>query len=203
LAVFSAVPIFAVFLLSGFAALLYQIVWQRALFTIYGINIESVTIVVTAFMVGLGVGSHLGGVLSRDPGRSPLMVFGAFELSIGLYGLSSLPLFRWVGSFTLALPLAGTALVTFAVVLMPTLLMGATLPLLTSHLVRSTGSVGLSLGRLYCANTLGSALASLAAVTWLMGALGQQGVVSLAATLNLGVGTAALVIHVRARRRVA
>ena len=74
---------------------------------------------------------------------------------------------------------------TFLVVLVPTLLMGSTLPLLTAHLVRRTGNVGRSLGRLYCVNTLGSALASLAAVLVLMRALGQHGVVMVAATLEL------------------
>ena len=46
---------------SGFPALLYQIVWQRALFTIYGVNIQSVTVIVTVFMLGLGLGSLAGG----------------------------------------------------------------------------------------------------------------------------------------------
>jgi hypothetical protein len=50
---------------SGFPALLYQIVWQRALFTIYGVNIESVTVIVTIFMLGLGLGSLAGGWLSK------------------------------------------------------------------------------------------------------------------------------------------
>ena len=49
--------LYAVFLLSGLAALVYQLIWQRALFTIYGTNTESVTIVVAAFMMGLGLGS--------------------------------------------------------------------------------------------------------------------------------------------------
>lgn len=56
------------FFLSGFPALLYQIVWQRALFTIFGVNVESVTVVVSAFMLGLGLGSLLGGWLSQRPG---------------------------------------------------------------------------------------------------------------------------------------
>src|SRR2546427_2232945 len=51
------------FFLSGFPALLYQVVWQRALFTIYGVNIESVTVVVSAFMLGLGLGSLVGGFI--------------------------------------------------------------------------------------------------------------------------------------------
>src|SRR3977135_2333362 len=59
--------VYVLFFISGFPALIYQIVWQRALFTIYGVNIESVTLVVSAFMLGLGLGSLLGGVWSRTP----------------------------------------------------------------------------------------------------------------------------------------
>jgi predicted membrane-bound spermidine synthase len=190
-----------VFLLSGFAALLYQIVWQRSLFAIYGINVEAVTVVVTAFMVGLGVGSLAGGAISKDPRRPALALFGAVEIAIGVFGLISLPLFRWVGARTLNLSFVATALVTFLVVLIPTLLMGSTLPLLTAHQVRRSGNVGRSLALLYCVNTLGSALASLGAVLFLMGALGQQGVVTLAAALNLLVGTGALALHFTSRGR--
>ena len=190
-----------VFLASGFSALLYQIVWQRSLFAIYGINIEAVTVVVTAFMVGLGVGSLAGGALSKDPSRPALALFGAVELAIGLFGVGSLRLFRWAGARTLDLSFGATALVTFLVVLVPTLLMGSTLPLLTAHLVRRTGNVGRSLGRLYCVNTLGSALASLAAVLVLMRALGQHGVVMVAATLNFIVGAAALALSFAGRGR--
>lgn len=189
------------FLLSGFAALLYQIVWQRSLFAIYGINVEAVTVVVTAFMVGLGVGSLAGGAVSKDPRRPALVLFGLVEVAIGVFGLFSLPLLRWVGARTLQLSFFATALVTFLVVLVPTLLMGSTLPLLTAHLVRRSHNVGRSLGRLYCVNTLGSALASLAAVLFLMGALGQSGVVRLAAVVNLLVGMGAVVLHLKSRVR--
>ncbi|MGA3102094.1 MAG: hypothetical protein ABSD61_09560, partial [Terracidiphilus sp.] len=61
-------PYFLLFFVSGFPALMYQIVWQRALFTIYGVNIESVTIIVTVFMLGLGLGSLAGGRLSTAGG---------------------------------------------------------------------------------------------------------------------------------------
>src|SRR5712675_1139697 len=104
--------IYVVFFLSGFAALLYQIVWQRALFAIYGINVEAVTIVVTAFMVGLGLGSLAGGALSRAPGRPALALFGAIELGIGAFGLQSLALFRWIGARTLQMSYGATAFVT-------------------------------------------------------------------------------------------
>ena len=87
------------FFASGFPALLYQIIWQRALFAIYGVNIESVTVVVSAFMLGLGLGSLVGGWLSRRD--APLLViFALIELSIASFGVISLRLFHWAASFT-------------------------------------------------------------------------------------------------------
>src|SRR5262252_4149648 len=66
----------ALFLCSGMPALIYQIVWQRALFLIYGVNSQSVAVVVTAFMIGLGIGSFVGGRLSvRFPAQS-ILIFG-------------------------------------------------------------------------------------------------------------------------------
>src|SRR5258708_33647304 len=70
------------FFISGFPALLYQIVWERSLFTLYGINIESGTMVVTAFLVGLGLGSLLGGIVSRYERWSLLAIFGFVEFLI-------------------------------------------------------------------------------------------------------------------------
>ena len=84
--------LYTVFFLSGLAALVYQLIWQRALFTIYGTNTESVTIVVAAFMMGLGVGSLVGGELSKRLRISLLLVFAILEILIGLYGLVSLSL---------------------------------------------------------------------------------------------------------------
>lgn len=84
------------FLLSGVAALIYQIVWQRLLFAAYGVNIESVTIIVSIFMFGLGVGSLVGGILSkRFPSHLP-QLFVLCEVAIGCFGIASLPLIRLV-----------------------------------------------------------------------------------------------------------
>src|SRR4051794_32356883 len=154
--------IYAVFLLSGFAALLYQIVWQRALYAIYGINVESVTMVVTAFMLGLGLGSVAGGVVSKDAKRPVLLFFSLVELGIGLFGAVSLEVFHAVGNVTLGMSAVATFTVTFFLVLFPTLLMGSTLPLLVAHLVRENKNVGKSVGTLYFVNTLGSAFAAAA-----------------------------------------
>ena len=192
--------IYAVFLLSGFAALLYQIVWQRALYAIYGINIESVTMVVTAFMLGLGLGSIAGGIVSKDKKRPVLLMFSLVELGIGIFGAVSLAVFHAVGDATLGMSAIGTFFVTFLLVLVPTLLMGSTLPLLVAHLVRSSGNVGKSVGTLYFVNTLGSAFASAAAVLFIMGHAGQQGSVRIAALLNLTVSLLAYVAHRRSQR---
>ncbi len=192
--------IHTVFFLSGFAALLYQVVWQRALYAIYGINVESVTMVVTAFMLGLGVGSLAGGAVSRDPKRPVLLLFALVELGIGLFGAVSLPIFHAVGRATLDASAPVTFLVTFLLVLVPTLLMGSTLPLLVAYFVRSTGNVGKTVGTLYFVNTLGSALASAAAVLFVLGRAGQNGSVRFAAVLNVTVSLLVYLAHRRGQK---
>src|SRR6266481_8651939 len=81
------------FFCSGFPALIYQLVWQRALFRIFGVNIESVTIVVTAFMLGLGLGSLAGGWLSKRRDIPLLPLLAAIELLTAAFGIFSLGIF--------------------------------------------------------------------------------------------------------------
>lgn len=186
--------LYAVFLFSGFASLMYQTAWQRKLFTFYGSNTESITIVVAAFMLGLGLGSLLGGWASKRESFPLLTGFALVELGIGFYGLGSVALFDWVARFTLGIGVFQTGLLSFALVLFPTLLMGATLPLLVAFLVRNTSNVGRSVGKLYFVNTLGAALGSFAAVLLLFRHLGLSGTVLLAATMNLVSGCSILIM---------
>jgi spermidine synthase len=186
-----------IFFFSGFPALIYQLVWQRSLFAIYGINVESVTVVVTAFMLGLGLGSLAGGAISRLRRIPLLTVFGVVELGIGAYGYFSLEIFDAVGKATLGAGVWVTGLLTFGLVLVPTLLMGATLPILVSHLVRHTGNVGRAVGLLYFVNTLGSAAACFAVALFIMRAFGMHGAVSLAALLNMLVAGGAFLAGAR------
>lgn len=185
-----------VFFASGFAALVYQVVWQRALFTIFGINTEAVTVVVTVFLLGLGIGSIVGGVLSRVL-RHPLLLFAISEFGIAAFGLVSLDLFKRVGTSAFELSPLAAGLTTFLLLLAPTLLMGMTLPLLVVYLVRQSGNVGRSMGLLYFVNTAGSGIASLAAVSLLLPRLGEHGAVRVAALTNLVVGAVVLVQHLR------
>src|ERR1700755_1214554 len=89
------------FFCSGFPALIYQLTWQRALFRIFGVNIESVTIVVTAFMLGLGLGSLAGGWVSKRRGIPLLPLLAAIEAMTGVFGVFSLEIFDRVGEFTI------------------------------------------------------------------------------------------------------
>ena len=195
--------IYVLFFCSGFPALIYQIVWQRALFGFYGVNIESVTIVVSAFMCGLGIGSLLGGALSRSTRLPLLAMFAVAELGTAVFGLFSLKLFSRVAEWTAGSPPLGTALCSFLLVVFPTVLMGATLPLLVEHLVRVSRNVGSAVGGMYFANTLGSAAACFVAGDVMMRLLGQSGSVEFAATLNVVVGAGVLIYSICWERRSA
>ena len=149
------------FFFSGAPALIYQLTWQRALFLIFGTNIESVTIVVTAFMLGLGIGSLAGGWLSKQRAIPLLLLLAGIEFLTGAFGLVSLKLFDEVGHFTIGLSLTATAAAALTLVIVPTLLMGATLPLLVGHLARRFDNIGSAVGTLYYVNTLGAGAACL------------------------------------------
>src|SRR5580700_12054162 len=88
----------ALFFFSGFPALIYQLTWQRALFRIFGVNSESVTIVVTAFMLGLGLGSLVGGWVSKRKQISLLPLLAAIELATAIFGIISLGAFEQIGA---------------------------------------------------------------------------------------------------------
>src|SRR5712671_6677041 len=122
-----------VFLASGFPALLYQIVWQRALFTMFGINVEAVTVVVSGFILGLGIGSLIGGWLSQTRRFHLLVVFGSIEILIGGFGWISLQVFEWASEWTLTSSTSVRTATSILVLMVPTLLMGSTLPILSQH----------------------------------------------------------------------
>src|SRR5437588_2415546 len=92
------------FFCSGFPALIYQLTWQRALFRIFGVNTESVTIVVTAFMLGLGLGSLAGGWLSKRSGIALLPLLATIELMTAAFGIVSLGVFERVGALIVNWP---------------------------------------------------------------------------------------------------
>jgi predicted membrane-bound spermidine synthase len=184
------------FFLSGAAALVYQVAWQRLLALHSGVGLYSVAMIVAAFMAGLGIGSHLGGRLSTrlDAGRA-LAAFAVLELGISAFGASSTHLYYdWLYPRAVHLPspswLAG--LLHLLALLPPTTLMGMSLPFLVRATVTDVEGAGRRIGWLYGVNVLGAAAGALATPWLLLPALGVRGSVVAAAGANLGVGLGAL-----------
>jgi spermidine synthase len=192
----------ALFFLSGFPALIYQLTLQRALVGILGGGSESATILIATFMLGLGLGSLAGGGLSRRRNIPLLPLLAATELMTGAFGLASLQIFDSLGGLAGGLPPAAAA-AALALVIVAALPMGAILPLLVGRLVRRSGHVGSAVGRLHCINTLGAAAACLACLMLLFPVLpfvGMHGAVYAAAAINAAVALGALAFHWRDRR---
>jgi len=187
------------FFASGFSAIIYQLVWQRDLFRLFGVNIESVTAVITAFMIGLGCGGLLGSWLSSRKSSAPLLIFALMEATVAGFGLASLRVFEWIGSLVGDTSLLIRTLATIAVLLVPTCCMGATLPLLVGHAVRTSINVGVSTGRLYYINTLGAAVGCLCAALFVFPFLGVAATLRIAASLNVVACCGASIAYMRSK----
>jgi predicted membrane-bound spermidine synthase len=186
------------FLVSGAAALIYQICWQRLLFESVGVDIESVTIIVSTFMLGLGLGSLAGGDLAdRFPART-LEMFALIELATGAFGAFSPALIHAVSNAVVHASLAPTVAANFGLLLFPTALMGATLPILVRRVVQLYQNVGESVGVLYFANTLGAAVGAAFTGFVALYRFGLSSTIHVAVALNLAVGAAAW-LSLRAR----
>lgn len=193
----------ALFVLSGAAALVYQVAWQRILVLHSGVGIYSVAIIVAAFMAGLGIGSHWGGVLSArvSPLRA-LRLFALLELGIGLFALASPWLYYDVlylrGAWIYA-SLPRAALAHLLALIVPTTLMGMSLPFLVRAMVRDARSAGHVVGLLYGVNVVGAAVGALVTPWLLLRHLGVAGAVFVGVALNLATGLGALALSGRVK----
>lgn len=147
----------AVFFASGFSSLIYQAAWQRILTLYYSVENVSTTLIVTVYMLGLGLGAIAGGrIAERILDRVRLYFF--IELGIGLFGCISMPFMEVVGKHTVASGYAVSFMCMFLLLCIPTMLMGMTLPLLTKIFNNVTNNFLQSLSYLYFINTLGAAV---------------------------------------------
>ncbi len=193
---------------SGACALIYQVVWVRQLLLIVGTTTGAVSTVLCVFMAGLGLGAWLFGS-AADRSRAPLKLYACLELGIGLYALvlptlitASTPAYVRVARHLAGEPellLLVRVVLGFLLLLVPTVLMGGTLPVLVRHVGRSLERFGADLGLLYGANLAGGVVGSLAAGFVLIHAFGVWGASMVAATGNLSVGLAALLLAARSR----
>lgn len=201
------------FFLSGITGLIYEVLWTRLIVRIIGGAPFAISIVLTVFMGGLGLGSYLAGK-SIDRIREPvrlIRMYGILELVIGLYGLA-LPLL--IRGFEPLFAIAYKGLfeyfmaynfVTFVgctiLLIVPVACMGATLPILSRFYVTSLSHLGTHTGRLYGLNTIGAALGALLAGFWLLYSLGVWGTLAIAVIVNIGIALACL--HVAGSHRTA
>ncbi|HYI84139.1 MAG TPA: fused MFS/spermidine synthase, partial [Acetobacteraceae bacterium] len=195
------------FFCSGFAALLCQIVWQRMLGIFAGSDTISAALVVGAFLAGLGLGSILGAYAAdRLPPARALLGFAVCEAGVALCALASKPfLYDWLAlsmAGRVDAPLAVFAL-CFAGLVVPTTLMGASLPLLSRAVATSVETVAERIGRLYGLNTLGAGLGALLGGWLVLGSLGFEAALGVAAALNLAAAALALTLLPELRRDAA
>jgi predicted membrane-bound spermidine synthase len=176
------------FMISGTAALIYQICWQRLLFEGFGVDIESVTIVVSTFMLGLGLGAVAGGEIADRYPRRVIPMFAIIELATGAFGMCSPYLIHAISAATVNGSLVTIAVVNFGLLLIPTTLMGATLPILVTHVVRRYRNLGVSVGVLYFANTLGAAFGAGFTGFVALYHFGLTSTIYIAAALNAAIG---------------
>jgi spermidine synthase len=192
--------VLAIFILSGAAGLMYEVVWSRQLVLVFGNTTQAVSTILTGFFGGMAIGSFLGGRLA-DRVRSPLRMYGVIELVLVVVVLATPITFRLLhevyrGAYgALEGSFEAIALLRFALAILAlapaTILMGATLPALTRQL---TGDAHLSsaFGRLYAANTLGAILGTFAAGIVLIELLGLTGTLVVGAACSGIAGLAAL-----------
>jgi spermidine synthase len=194
------------FILSGATGLIYEVLWARMLGLVFGATTLAVSTVLAAFMGGLALGSALAGKLAPKI-RKPLSTYGVMEIGIAVYALLVPLLFRWIdhlyaliwqqlhpGYFTFSL---WRFLLSGLVLLVPTTLMGATLPVLTVALVRSSDSNCVT--KLYACNLAGAILGTLAAGFVLLPTLGVRTTIAVAAMLNILVGIIAILLQRRTK----
>jgi spermidine synthase len=179
---------------SGFSGLVYEVTWSRMLTLVFGDTVVAVSTVLAAFMAGLALGSWLAG-RTIDARHNTLGIYACLELGLGLsVGLVVLawlgmqPVYVWLYRQWHTVPIlfgAWRFLLGFLVLLLPTMLMGATLPVLSRACVQRQERLGWHVGLLYGSNTAGAVLGCVAAGFWLIGHLGMYQTLAIGATINL------------------
>lgn len=182
-------------LLSGFAALCYQVTWQRVLTQSIGSDATATVLIVTIFMFWLGVGAALSQILLRHSRRRVTFSYATIEFLIAFCGLVSIPALRATNAAFATLGIDSVWVDFFLnmlVLALPIIGMGMTSPLIVHIARQALGNFGRTVGSLYGLNILGAATGAIVCGLVLIEWLGLQGVTVLAAILNLIAAAAAL-----------
>jgi spermidine synthase len=194
--------ILVLFFCSGATALAYEVIWSKYLALIFGSTIQAQTVVLAVFMCGLALGNK---VFSRhaDRTRRPLAIYGCIEIVIGLYAFlfhflyrAADGIFSSLGSSLLDHPASLLFLKGFlsiALLLVPTMLMGGTFPILSAWLQKSTSDAGRRSARFYSINSLGAVCGAGVTGFWLIEWLGLLRTMDFSALVNIIIGLAAII----------
>lgn len=191
--------VLAIFILSGAAGLVYEIVWSRQLVLVFGNTTQAVSAILTGFFGGMAIGAFVGGRLA-DRVRSPLRMYGVLEIVlVGVVLVTPLTFdliheaYRGIYPSLEGTPWLPIARLVLAVLALSpaTILMGATFPSLIRHL-SSDASLSTSFGRLYAANTVGAILGTLFAGLVLIEVFGLSGALAIGTLGSAAAGGVAL-----------
>ena len=192
-------------------ALIYEITWIRPLSLVFGTTLYSVTTIVASFILGLGVGSLVAGKYT-DRLRNPLQYFGFTQIIIGVYGILLLLIFPLLPDFysmiyhatvpNYELFLSLQVLFSILLLIVPTTLMGSTLPLLLKTYSNDLKTIGLKVGKLDGSNSFGAMIGVLCAGFLMIPILGIQLTIIVTASINFTVGFGVLISEKKLRKGV-
>ena len=195
--------ILILFFFSGATALVYEVIWSKYFSLLFGSTIQAQTVVLAVFMGGLALGNRIFG-RSADRAKHPLTVYGCLEIAIGVYALLFSLLYRLtdivyvaIGSHLLDTSfvlLMVKGILSMALLLGPTILMGGTFPVLAAWLQKSTPEGGRRSARFYSVNSLGAVCGSAAAGFWLVERMGLRATMDYCAVINVIIGLIAIVV---------
>lgn len=196
--------IFFFFFFSGISSLIYEVVWIRLLTLILGNTVFGVSAVLSAFMGGLAIGSYIAGRIVDNKSK-PLLIYAILEILIGLVGFLVSILLSPTGSLYVFLhQLLGHSpllinitkyVFSFCLLAVPTMMMGATLPVLSKYVVKNELNVGMGIGSLYTINTLGAATGCYLAGFVMIGNIGVWLTICIASGLSILIGSLALICY--------
>jgi spermidine synthase len=189
------------FFASGATALVYEVLWSKYLTIMLGSTVQAQTVVLAVFMGGLAIGNRLFGRLSITI-KNPLLGYGVMEILIGIYALLFPNIYRaadWIfvatgsnfatASFALLLL---KLFISVALLIIPTVLMGGTLPLIAAWIEKQPGfESGARVGIFYAVNSLGAVTGAGLAGFYLIQEFGMTGTLAFAATANVLIGLGA------------
>ena len=203
--------VFLLFFASGVSGLVYEVVWLRMLSRIIGVTTYATAVTLAAFMLGLAVGSFVFGKLT-DKREDQLKIYALLQWLLAVAAVitpfilkTSIPLYKYVYQISnqnIDLILMVKIFVSFASLLIPAALMGGTLPVLTSYMVKRRGMFGRNFSLLYGLNTLGAVFGVLLSGFITIGAVGEWNTIFIGVAINCVVGFIALLLYSKAGENI-